>query len=186
MGPDRMLRLLLAWTALTTLFFWLPTVRGPFDGPSYQWGLFGLGGRGTSGDYWVPLLGSTFTIAVQVLGWRGARAPFHVLLAGWHLLLASGVAYLGFSDPEGFRLQGDTLGIDIPLTWVGLLLYGIPAALACLWSWRDLRRGPRAPAARWQPATRSGSPLCCCCCRCSSPCSAWVPLTARSTSWGCC
>lgn len=42
------------------------------------------------------------------------------------------------------------MGIDISLTWVGLLLFGIPAALACLWSWRDFRRRPRAPAPPWQ------------------------------------
>jgi len=42
------------------------------------------------------------------------------------------------------------LGIDISLTWVGLLLFGIPAALACLWSWRDLRSRRRAPVPPWE------------------------------------
>jgi len=147
---DRTLRVLLTWTAFTTVVFWLPTIRGAFDGPSYEWALMCFSGRGLRGDYWFPLLGVAFALGVQVLGWRGALTPFHFLLAGWHLLLAFGSAYVGLTDPEGFRLQGDTLGIDVSLAWVGLVIFGLPAALACRWAWRDLHRQPRPPAAPWQ------------------------------------
>jgi hypothetical protein len=138
--PDRLLRGLLAWTAVTTLVFWLPTVRGAFDGDSYVWGLVGLGGHGTRGAYWFPLAGTIFALGMQALGWRGTRFPFHLLLAGWHLLIGAGVVYLAVTDPEGFRFQGDTLGI--------------PAVLAVGWGWRDLRRGPGRPAPPWQSRNR--------------------------------
>ena len=87
--PDRILVALLAWTSLTTLVFWLPLVRGAFDGTSYQWALGRLGGAGVGGDYWLPVLGSAFAIATLTLGWRGARPPFHWLLLAWHALLTA-------------------------------------------------------------------------------------------------
>jgi hypothetical protein len=39
---DRLLQVLLLWTAITTLVLWLPAVRGAFDGASYQWNNFGV------------------------------------------------------------------------------------------------------------------------------------------------
>jgi len=39
--PDRLMRIVLLWFSLTTVIFWLVTIRGAFDGSSYQWGLFG-------------------------------------------------------------------------------------------------------------------------------------------------
>lgn len=65
-APDRLLRWLLAWTAFTKVVFWLATLRGAFDGTSYQWGLFGFGGRGVDGAYWLPVLGSAFALLLQV------------------------------------------------------------------------------------------------------------------------
>jgi hypothetical protein len=64
--PDRIARTVIGLFTLTTLVFWLPAVRGAFDGPSYQWGLFGLGGRGVSGDYWFPVVGASG----RWLSWR--------------------------------------------------------------------------------------------------------------------
>src|SRR5690348_10797198 len=55
---DRFLQGLLLWTSLTTLIFWLPSVRGLFDGASYEWGAFGFRGRGIAGDYWFVATGS--------------------------------------------------------------------------------------------------------------------------------
>src|ERR1044072_6355926 len=61
---DRLLQGLLLWTALTTLVFWLPLVRGLFDGVTYQWGGFGFSGRGTDGDYWFVAGASAFRSGV--------------------------------------------------------------------------------------------------------------------------
>lgn len=147
----RVLRGLLVWTACTTVIFWLPTVRGLFDGASYTWGLGGFGGAGVAGDYWFPVAGTAFALMLLVLGWRAPRLPFHIFFVGWHLLLAAVVLRAARSDPEGFRFRGDSLGIDVSLAWIGPLLFGLPAALAAWWAWRDLRSGTSTPVAPWAP-----------------------------------
>ena len=40
--PDRLLRAILIWTAVTLVIVWLPFVRGLMDGNAYQWGNFFL------------------------------------------------------------------------------------------------------------------------------------------------
>jgi hypothetical protein len=148
--PSRLLRGLLVWTALTTVVFWLPTVRGLFDGTSYTWALAGFGGAGLTGDYWFPVVGVAFALVMLALGSRGARAPFHVLLVGWHVLLLTGVIHAARSDPEGFRFRGDSLGIDISLAWIGPIVFAIPGLLSILWAWRDLRTETRARVTPWE------------------------------------
>jgi hypothetical protein len=86
-----------------------------------------------------------------VLGGRAPRLPFHIFFVGWHLLLAAVVLRAARSDPEGFRFRGDSLGIDVSLAWIGPLLFGLPAALAAWWAWRDLRSGTSTPVAPWTP-----------------------------------
>jgi hypothetical protein len=150
--PGRALSLLLAWTALTTLVFWLPTVRGAMDGSTYAWGLLGLSGRGTGGDYWFPVTGSVLALLTFWLGWRGGRFPVHLLLVGWHGALAAGVALLALRDPGALRFQGDTLGMDVSLAGIVPVLMGGMALLAVGWALADLRaRGIRA-GARGVPA----------------------------------
>ncbi len=141
--PDWLLRLLLSWTALTFITFWLPLIRGLMDGATYHWAGHGFSGSGVGGDYWFPVLGSVFAILLLFLGWRGARQPFHWLLLAWHLYLAGAAVSLALTQPELLRFQGDTLGVDISLAWVGPVLFGGFALLAILWVIRDLR-GPRS------------------------------------------
>jgi hypothetical protein len=153
--PDRLLRIVLAWTALTFVPAWLPLIRGLFDGSSYEWGtsFFGyrVGGVGLRGDYWVVLLQSALGGTILWLGWRGARMPLHPLLIAWHALLFADGLYSSVTDPERYRFRGDTLGVDVSLAWVGPLLFGVFFVLALLWVLRDLtRRAPRA-APPWSP-----------------------------------
>lgn len=143
-----LLRILLLWTSLTTLVFWLPTVRGAFDGASYEWGAFGFGGSGTSGDYWFPVLGSALALATLWLGWRGARFPFKILLVGWNSFLAIALTVVVRSDPEGFHIKGDTAGMDLDLAVIGPAFFGIWAVLAWWWALRH-RRTAHAPTAPW-------------------------------------
>jgi hypothetical protein len=147
--PSLLLRCLLIWTAFTTVIFWLPTVRSVFDGSSYTWGIAGFGGSGLQGDLWFPLAGAILSLVLLTLGWRGARSPFHFVLVGWHVLLLVGVIRAVRSDPEGFRFRGDSLGVDISLAWIGPVVFGIPAVLAALWAWQDLRGGDHAIAPPW-------------------------------------
>lgn len=153
--PDFILRALLAWTALTTLIFWLPSVRSLMDGDTYEWGFLGFRGNGLHGDLWFPLLGAALALAIRWLGWRGARMPFHALLLLWVVPLGAGASYLSLTRPDDFRFQGDTLGVDVSLVPVGLALFGGFALLALYWVIRDLRSGRReAP-----PWTRANTVL---------------------------
>lgn len=138
--PDRLLVGLLVWTSLTTLVFWLPLIRGAFDGPGYAWAVGRLSGTGVRGDYWFPLLGASLAIITLVLGWRGAHQPFHWLLLAWHGVLTVAASYLAITDPHQFEFRGDTLGVRVPLALLGPVLFGVPFLLGILWVQRDLRR----------------------------------------------
>ena len=153
--PDPVLRLLLAWTALTTLVFWLPFVRTLMDGPTYEWGLAGLGGRGLQGDVWLPVLGAALALSIRWLGWRGARLPFHALLLLWVVPLGALASWAALSQPDDFRFQGDTLGVDVPLAWAGPVIFGGLALVAIGWVIRDLRSGRRREILPWAPANRA-------------------------------
>lgn len=147
--PDPILRVLLAWTALTTVIFWLPLVRSLMDGDTYEWGFIGFGGHGLHGDLWLPALGVALALSIRSLGWRGARMPFHGLLLLWVVPLGAGATWLSLTQPEDFRFKGDTLGVDVSLVPVGILLFGGMAALAVFWVIRDLRSGRRREALPW-------------------------------------
>ncbi|TVR52306.1 MAG: hypothetical protein EA421_14105 [Gemmatimonadales bacterium] len=145
--PGRTLSLLLAWTALTTLILWLPAIRGLMDGSTYTWGFMGLGGSGTGGDYWFPATASALALVTLWLGWRGGRFPVHLLLVGWHGGLAALILRATLRDPDGFRFQGDTLGVDVNLGWGASALFGAFALLALGWALREFRRD----AGTWVP-----------------------------------
>jgi hypothetical protein len=145
--PDRVMRAALEWFALTTVIFWLPAIRGLFDGPSYQWGLFGFRGRGVSGDYWFPLVGVCGALAVLAGGWRRRRWPFDILSA-WSVLLFVAAIEAAASSPDDFRFRGDTLGIDVSLAWVGPVLCGAAIVLSLVAAWR-VHRHPSVEVAGW-------------------------------------
>ena len=162
---DRLLQGLLLWTALTTLIFWLPSIRGLFDGASYEWGAFGFRGRGIAGDYWFVATGSLAAIALQFLAWRGPRAAFYVMFGGWHLYLAVATALAAIADPASLHFTGDTLGVDVSLAVAAPTFMGIAAALVLFWIVRDARGGISRPAlsawsqknTRWVLATGSAA-----------------------------
>lgn len=140
--PDRLLRFLLYWTSFTTLVFWLPLIRGAFDGASYRWAFApGIHGAGLSGAYWAPASGAILSIVTLVLGWRGARRPFHWFLLTWHLALAAGTVYLSIVFPDQFRLQGDTLGVSFSLAPVGPLLLIAILLVVIFWVQRPFVQG---------------------------------------------
>ncbi len=136
--PEKLLRVLLFWTSLTTLAFWLPLVRGAFDGDSYHWALAPtISGSGMHGSYWVLVLGSSFALITIFLGWRGAGSPFRWMLIAWHAFLGVGSIYLAATQSESFVFHGDTLGISLSLTWLAPLICGGFALAALYWVWRD-------------------------------------------------
>jgi hypothetical protein len=147
--PDWMLRALLAWTAVTTLPFWLVLVRSVMDGDSYEWGFFSMRGYGLHGDLWLPAVIVPLAVAIRWLGWRGVRPPFHALLPLWLVPIGVGATYLSITRPEDFTFRGDTMGLSIPLAPVGIVLFGGIAALAVFWVVRDLRSGRRRERLPW-------------------------------------
>lgn len=142
--PNGLLKAILIWTAITGLMIYLPFIRGLMDGSDYRWGnaFWGiqLNGSGVGGDYWVLPLQTALVIAVLLLGWRGAKAPFHWLLLLWHLPFSIGVTSTALRFPDDFRFRGDTMGVDFSLAWLGPLLFGGFALLSLIWVTRDLRR----------------------------------------------
>ncbi len=149
--PDRLLRVLLTWTSLTFLIAWLPFLRCVMDGDSYTWGLgwsgIEAGGTGVSAQYWLPVVEVALGVTILWLGCRGARMPFHLLLLAWHAALFTSFTYASVTNPEDFRFQGDTAGIDFSLAWVGPLFTGGFLAASIFWVVRDLRKpGPRQVA----------------------------------------
>jgi len=145
------LRVLLWLTALFSgVIVWLPLVRGATQGDAYHWALAGgIGGSGVGGSYWMLPPAAALVFYLLYLGWRGARPPFHVLLLAFHLPLAAAVTYAARTDPAGFRFEGATLGVSVPLATIGPLIFLGTAALAILWAVRDLRSGSRRERVPW-------------------------------------
>jgi hypothetical protein len=153
-----MLRLLLLWVGFTGILTWLPLIRSLMDGDSYAWGVpyWGIefSGDGLTGDVWAPPLAAAHVLATLFLGYRGARQPFHWLLLAWVVPLGAYMSY--FTVAEDMRLQGDTMGMDFSLAWVGPVLFGGMAVLAAVWVVRDLRA---RRAVEWVEWPRSGRVL---------------------------
>ncbi|MCL6480623.1 MAG: hypothetical protein K6U02_02750 [Firmicutes bacterium] len=153
--PGALLRVLLVWTGVVMTLVWLPLLRGPMDGPSYQWGWPpGLRGSGVGGDYWVVVLTAAVGLSVLWLGWRGARRPVHFLLPLWHLPPAAAVARVWWRDSQMLRFRGDTLGIDISLSWMAAALLAGMFLLAVLWAVRDWPHSAGRAAPPWGRANR--------------------------------
>ena len=149
--PPALHRLLLFWVALTFVLFWLPLVRSVMDGPSYQWG-FGwwgwhLGGAGLEGDLWYLLPGVILGLALL---WSGARAGafFRWTAPAWMALLLAEAVHSAVTDPEGFVFYGDTLGIQINLTWLSPTFHLVGLVLVGIWlsRWKGVSRASGARA----------------------------------------
>jgi len=68
------------------------------------------------------------------------------LLLAFHVPLALAVTYAAWTDPQGFRFEGATIGVDVPLAVIGPVLFCAVAAAAIVWVVRDVRgRRPRDP-----------------------------------------
>jgi hypothetical protein len=144
---DRISRFTLAWFSVTTFIFWLPTVRGAFDGPSYEWNLVWFGGQGMSGDYWFPLLAVIGSLAVMAGGWRGKTWAF-IVVSVWSLLGFLAVVALAISTPDGFRFRGDAMGIDVSLAWIGPLLFGGTNLISISAAWQA-HKNPSSANMTW-------------------------------------
>ncbi len=111
------------------------------DGNSYQWGntflRWSYGGSGIGGDYWLNIVQLVFCLCLLYLGWRGARPPFIWMLLLWNLAQAANAFYNALVFPDSYRFQGDTLGIDLSLAWVGPTYFAVIVVLSLIWAIRN-------------------------------------------------
>ncbi|CAH2714810.1 hypothetical protein BACCIP111895_01986 [Neobacillus rhizosphaerae] len=153
--PDRLIRLILLYVMLSGLTYWLPIIRGLFDGPSYSWsGWMGIGGTGIGGQYWLLLILGSLLTSVVFLGWRGARKPFHWLLLTWFILLVIESGSWFFST-ETIHFKGDTLGVDFSLKKIIFPFDVLFLVLVCLWIIRNLRSASSLPSPTWKRLNRN-------------------------------
>lgn len=155
--PDRLLRWVLAWTSVTLLSSWLPFVRGLIEGRTYEWGsaYFGhaYGGRGVTAGTSILAAELALGLLLLSLGWRGARprSLFVPLLLGWHALLAANATFNAVQSPDGYRIRGDSLGLDLNLTWLGPLFFCGLFLFALRWAWKSAGEAPGQEPV-WTPA----------------------------------
>lgn len=150
----RLLRLLVAWLLLVSLFAWLPLLRSLFDGDTYEWASgpwFGhvFRGAGLRGDLWYLLLKlACFVPAVVALlrRWWPLGARLTAALAALYVV-ADLHTLLTLDEPLVFH--GDTLGVRLNITALAPLISGLAciAALSLLRSVGGLRSGGPLPLA---------------------------------------
>ncbi|AZU62495.1 hypothetical protein CHR53_15095 [Neobacillus mesonae] len=153
--PDRLLHLILIYVMLSGFTYWLPTIRGLFDGPSYSWSSWmGIVGTGIGGQYWLLLIFTALMTTVVILGWRNTHKPFRWLLLTWFMLLVIESGSWFFSS-ETVYLKGDTLGLDLSLGKVIFPFDILFLSLSCVWIIRDLKskHSPHRPS--WKRLNRN-------------------------------
>jgi hypothetical protein len=147
--PDRTLKLILIWISVIFLIAWLPMIRGAFDGSTYEWRTeyFGqpFGGKGTNGDYWLPVMRSFLGIILLWLGWRGRLKAFSILAPPVLLFTFADALYSSYTEPDAYVFRGDTLGMEVSLAWVAPVLSALFLALTLRWSIRQSRRPEPTP-----------------------------------------
>ena len=107
----------LVWNVLTTTFFWTTTMRILLKPEISTWGIFNIGGKGFTGDYWLPPLIIIFALFVFYLEGRGKfRVIYHIMIISWNLLITGVIAYgsLQSNRPVSF----DTWGVNISFIWL--------------------------------------------------------------------
>ncbi|MBS4214557.1 hypothetical protein [Neobacillus rhizophilus] len=153
--PDRLLVLILLYVILSGFMFWLPIIRGLFDGPTYTWsGWMGLGGSGIGGQYWLLLILVSLMTSIVILGWRGAQKPFHWLLLTWFILLVIESGSWFFSS-EKVHFKGDTLGLNFSLEKIIFPFDVFFLVLTCLWIIRDKRSTSHFQSPSWKRLNRN-------------------------------
>lgn len=144
----RLFGALVGWTAVTSIFAWLPLVRilGRPDG--YHWRVLGLSGSGTDGPFWIFIV---LTIYVGAMLWtliRGPRWLSYTLVVPWHGCLSGVVAAGLVQGGSEATMQGQGLRWEIPL---GLLAVAflLGAGVAIAWVVGDRRTGSTPVAPPW-------------------------------------
>jgi hypothetical protein len=150
--PDRLLRALLGWTLFTATLPTIVTYRAGVQ-PLYEWGLYGITGRGIDAGY--PLIVATAVLAwtVVFLGSRGARRPFAALLILWHALILTSLLYGVVRFGDDMVLRGDAMHLRINLAIVGPLLGLAVLAASVFWVVKHRGQGEAPDHVPWRRNT---------------------------------
>lgn len=146
--PSVLLQIVLELTFLPIAIISIFAVNAIFDRDT-PWSIGILAGPGMSADFWIILVFLGFGWTIFMLGWRGAKTVFKVLLILWHLGLTIGSVLLAL-DPGNLVLQGEAIGFAMSLEILGPIFTTTTLVLALVWLAVDIRRGTK---------NRSVSPL---------------------------
>lgn len=144
----RLFGVVMFWTAVTSIFAWLPLVRiiGRPDG--YQWAILGLSGAGTSGPYWIFIGLTAYVVVMLFAAFRLPRAVCYPMLLLWHTVVTAVVAAGVLQGGAGATLQGQGLRFSFSL-WMLLVPCVAGLALAVVWIVADRRAGGLPAVAPW-------------------------------------
>jgi len=127
-----LLKVVLLWTVVTVVPFWLIWVRASLE-PEYVWSFFTLSGGCRDGDYWAMGLLACLGACLLYLGFSGARRPFPVALLVWHGALTwlfAGEALRG----EPVVIRGDNWGFEFDARLAGPILCGVFLFGSLIWA----------------------------------------------------
>lgn len=109
----------MAWTIITATFIWTPTMRLLLKPEISLWNIFGVGGSGSSGPFWIfPLVATALLCMFYIEGRGRLRWLFHGLLLAWHLPVTLAFVYGSIWGGTGASFQGAMWGIKVPLGWL--------------------------------------------------------------------
>ena len=138
----------LLWTIVTTTFSWTTTMRLVLKPEISQWQIFGVGGQGMQGEFWLPPLVALIALAAFYLEGRGRLRPlFHAWLVAWHLAL-TGLCLYGALQMGG-EISFDTWGISLSFWWL-VAPFAIFLGLALWLVVRETRFSHEVPQFNWQ------------------------------------
>ena len=129
--------------AITFMVTWLPFIRSLSDGTSYQWGMdyFGafFNGQGLEGDFLFLVLSMAgYGALFFSMYWTRARAMFYGLLGIWYMHIFGSVLFDIYTNGDTV-FQGETMDVNISITWIVIPLAVLAMALVIGVIREDLR-----------------------------------------------
>ncbi len=140
--------IVLTWTILTTTFFWTSTMRILLKPEISSWSIFGLGGKGFLGEFWLPPLIVLIALFTFYLEGRGRlRTLYHALLIGWHLLITGIIVYGSFQMDS--VISFGTWGIKLSFIWL-VVPFAVFTILAIILVYQEISGNIKVPVFSWK------------------------------------
>jgi hypothetical protein len=150
---DRLLEIILGWAVFTAVFPTIVLYRAAVQ-PHYHWGFFGVQGTGPSSGYLVVIVAAALAWYTIFLGSRGTRPPFGMLLVLWNSSLLASILYAVARFGSSVDFRGDAMGIRIPVSVIGPVIFGAFLMLSALWWWRNRGQERWLVPAGWPKSAR--------------------------------